>query len=135
MPHMKFFGKLGLFLSMALSILAGLNVLNYLWLLPIIVLQTLSYYLVHFKNFKFKKIGKRNNPFIKELPHHFITQSFVIFICFGIGFGLDTFFEHEAYASFLGQINQLLDAMSFIIDALKQAIVGLYDAILQSRFN
>ena len=135
MPHMKFFGKLGLFLSMALSILAGLNVLNYLWLLPIIVLQTLSYYLVHFKNFKFKKIGKRNNPFIKELPRHFITQSFVIFIYFGIGFSLDTFFEHEAYASFLGQINQLLDAMSFIIDALKQAIIGLYDAILQSRFN
>ena len=135
MPHIKLIGKLGLLIGIMFAILAGLNFLNYIWLLPIITFQTLSYYLFHFKNFKFKKIGKRNNPFIKELPHHFITQSLIIFICFGIGFGLDTFFEHETYASFLGYIARLFDAVNFMMDTLKQTIIELYDAILQSRFN
>ena len=135
MPHMKFIGKLGLLLGIILSILAGLNTSNYLWLLPIITLQTLSYYLLHFKNFKFKKIGKRNNPFIKELPHHLMIQSFIVFICFGAGLGLNAFSEHEAYASLLGQIAQFLDAINFAIGAVKQAMIEFYNAILQSRFN
>jgi len=135
MPHMKFIGKLGLLLGMVLSILVGLNTLNGLWLLPIITFQTLSYYLFHFKNFKFKKIGKRNNPFIKELPHHLMIQSFIVFICFGAGLGLNNFSEHEAYASLLGQITQFFDAINFAIDAVKQAMIEFYDAILQSRFN
>ena len=132
---MKFIGKLGLLLGIILSILVGLNTLNYLWLLPIITFQTLSYYLFHFKNFKFKKIGKRNNPFIKELPHHLMIQSFIVFMCFGLGLGLDIFFEHEAFASLLGQITQFFDAINFAIDAIKQTMVDLYNAILQSRFN
>jgi hypothetical protein len=135
MPHMKLVGKLGLFLGMILSILAGLNHLNYLWLLPIITFQTLSYYLFHFKNFKFKKIGKRNNPFTKELPRHLMNQSFIVFICFGAGLGLNTFSEHDAYASLLGQITQFFDAINFEIGAIKQAMIELYNAILQSRFN
>jgi hypothetical protein len=135
MPHMKFIGKLGLLLGIILSILVGLNTLNYLWLLPIITFQTLSYYLFHFKNFKFKKIGKRNNPFIKELPHHLMIQSCIVFMCFGLGLGLDILFEHEAYASLLGQITQFFDAINFAIDAIKQTMVDLYNAILQSRFN
>ena len=135
MPHMKFIGKLGLPLGIILSILVGLNTLNYLWLLPIITFQTLSYYLFHFKNFKFKKIGKRNNPFIKELPHHLMIQSCIVFMCFGLGLGLDILFEHEAYASLLGQITQFFDAINFAIDAIKQTMVDLYNAILQSRFN
>lgn len=135
MPHMKLVGKLGLLLGIILSILAGLNALNYLWLLPIITLQTLSYYLFHFKNFKFKKIGKRNNPFIKELPHHVMIQSFIVFICFGAGLALNNFSEHEAYASLLGQITQFLDAINFAIGAVKQAMIEFYNAILQSRFN
>ncbi len=135
MPHMKFIGKLGLLLGMILSILVGLNTLNYLWLLPIITFQTLSYYLFHFKNFKFKKIGKRNNPFIKELPHHLMIQSFIVFIFFGVGLSLNIFSEHEAYASLLGQITQFFDAINFAIDAVKQAMIEFYDAILQSRFN
>ena len=132
---MKFIGKLGLLLGMILSILVGLNTLNGLWLLPIITFQTLSYYLFHFKNFKFKKIGKRNNPFIKELPHHLMIQSCIVFMCFGLGLGLDILFEHEAYASLLGQITQFFDAINFAIDAIKQTMVDLYNAILQSRFN
>ena len=132
---MKFIGKLGLPLGIILSILVGLNTLNYLWLLPIITFQTLSYYLFHFKNFKFKKIGKRNNPFIKELPHHLMIQSCIVFMCFGLGLGLDILFEHEAYASLLGQITQFFDAINFAIDAIKQTMVDLYNAILQSRFN
>ncbi len=135
MPHMKFIGKLGLLLGIILSILVGLNTLNYLWLLPIITFQTLSYYLFHFKNFKFKKIGKRNNPFIKELPHHLMIQSFIVFVCFGLGLGLDIFFEHEAFASLLGQITQFFDAINFAIEAIKQTMVDLYNAILQSRFT
>ena len=132
---MKFIGKLGLLLGIILSILVGLNTLNYLWLLPIITFQTLSYYLFHFKNFKFKKIGKRNNPFIKELPHHLMIQSCIVFMCFGLGLGLDILFEHEAYASLLGQITQFFDAINFAIDAVKQAMIEFYNAILQSRFN
>ncbi len=132
---MKFIGKLGLLLGIILSILVGLNTLNYLWLLPIITFQTLSYYLFHFKNFKFKKIGKRNNPFIKELPHHLMIQSFIVFVCFGLGLGLDIFFEHEAFASLLGQITQFFDAINFAIEAIKQTMVDLYNAILQSRFT
>jgi len=93
MPHMKLVGKLGLLLGIILSILVGLNTLNCVWFLPIITFQTLSYYLFHFKNFKFKKIGKRNNPFVKELPRHLITQSFIVFIRFGIGLGLNFFFD------------------------------------------
>ena len=135
MPHMKFIGKLGLLLGIILSILVGLNTLNYLWLLPIITFQTLSYYLFHFKNFKFKKIGKRNNPFIKELPHHLMIQSFIVFVWFGLGLGLDIFFEHEAFASLLGQITQFFDAINFAIEAIKQTMVDLYNAILQSRFT
>ena len=135
MPHMKFIGKLGLLLGIILSMLVGLNTLNYLWLLPIITFQTLSYYLFHFKNFKFKKIGKRNNPFIKELPHHLMIQSFIVFVCFGLGLGLDIFFEHEAFASLLGQITQFFDAINFAIEAIKQTMVDLYNAILQSRFT
>ena len=135
MPHMKFIGKLGLLLGIILSILVGLNTLNYLWLLPIITFQTLNYYLFHFKNFKFKKIGKRNNPFIKELPHHLMIQSFIVFVCFGLGLGLDIFFEHEAFASLLGQITQFFDAINFAIEAIKQTMVDLYNAILQSRFT
>jgi len=135
MPRMKFIGKLGLLLGIILSILVGLNTLNYLWLLAIITLQTLSYYLFHFKNFKFKKIGKRNNPFIKELPRHLMNQSFIVFICFGAGLGLNNFSEHEAYASLLGQITQFLDAINFAIGAVKQAMIEFYNAILQSRFN
>ena len=132
---MKFIGKLGLLLGIILSMLVGLNTLNYLWLLPIITFQTLSYYLFHFKNFKFKKIGKRNNPFIKELPHHLMIQSFIVFVCFGLGLGLDIFFEHEAFASLLGQITQFFDAINFAIEAIKQTMVDLYNAILQSRFT
>ena len=132
---MKFIGKLGLLLGMILSMLVGLNTLNGLWLLPIITFQTLSYYLFHFKNFKFKKIGKRNNPFIKELPHHLMIQSFIVFVCFGLGLGLDIFFEHEAFASLLGQITQFFDAINFAIEAIKQTMVDLYNAILQSRFT
>ena len=132
---MKFIGKLGLLLGIILSILVGLNTLNYLWLLPIITFQTLSYYLFHFKNFKFKKIGKRNNPFIKEFPHHLMIQSFIVFVCFGLGLGLDIFFEHEAFASLLGQITQFFDAINFAIEAIKQTMVDLYNAILQSRFT
>ena len=135
MPHMKFAGKLGLLINVVLSILAGLNNLNYAWLLPIITFQTLSYYLFHFKNFKFKKIGKRNNPFVKELPRHLITQSFIVFMCFGIGLGLNIFFDHEVYASLLGQITKIFDAINFAIDAVKQAMIEFYNAILQSRFN
>ena len=135
MPHMKFIGKLGLLLGIILSMLVGLNTLNYLWLLPIITFQTLSYYLFHFKNFKFKKIGKRNNPFIKELPRHLMIQSFIVFVCFGLGLGLDIFFEHEAFASLLGQITQFFDAINFAIEAIKQTMVDLYNAILQSRFT
>ena len=135
MPHMKFIGKLGLLLSIIVSILAGLNNLSYAWILPIITFQTLSYYLYHFKNFKFKKIGKRNNPFTKELPRHLMTQSFIVFICFGIGLGLNTFSEHEAYTSLLGQIIQFFDAINFVINVVKQAMIDFYNAILQSRFN
>ena len=135
MPHMKLVGKLGLFTSIILSILAGLNNLNCAWLLPIITFQTLSYYLFHFKNFKFKKIGKRNNPFVKELPRHLITQSFIVFMCFGIGLGLNIFFDHEVYASLLGQITQIINGINFAIGAIKQAMIEFYNAILQSRFN
>ena len=132
---MKFIGKLGLLLGIILSILVGLNTLNYVWLLPVITLQTLSYYLLHFKNFKFKKIGKRNNPFIKELPRHLMNQSFIVVICFSIGLGLNTFFEHEAYASLLGQITQIINGINFAISAIKQAMIEFYNTILQSRFN
>ena len=132
---MKFIGKLGLLLGIILSILVGLNTLNYVWLLPIITLQTLGYYLLHFKNFKFKKIGKRNNPFIKELPRHLMNQSFIVVICFSIGLGLNTFFEHEAYASLLGQITQIINGINFAIGAIKQAMIEFYNTILQSRFN
>jgi hypothetical protein len=135
MPHMKLVGKLGLLLGIILSILVGLNTLNYLWLVPIMTFQTLSYYLFHFKNFKFKKIDKRNNPFIKELPHHLIFQSFIVFICFGAGLSLNTFYEHDAYVSLLGQITKFFDAINFLIDAVKQAMIEFYNAILQSRFN
>jgi hypothetical protein len=132
---MKLAGKLGILISIILSTLAGLNNLYCAWLLPIIAFQTLSYYLLHFKNFKFKKIGKRNNPFTKELPRHLINQSFIVFVCFGIGLGLNTFFEYEAYASLLGQITQFFNAINFAIEAVKQAMIDLYNAILQSRFN
>ena len=135
MPHMKLVGKLGLLLGIILSILVGLNTLNYLWLVPIITFQTLSYYLFHFKNFKFKKIDKRNNPFIKELPHHLIFQSFIVFICFGVGLSLNTFYEHDAYVSLLGQSTKFFDAINFLIDAVQQAMIEFYNAILQSRFN
>lgn len=135
MPYMKLIGKLALILSILMSILAGLHNLNYAWILPIIAFQTLSYYLYHFKNFKFKKIGKRNNPFTKELPHHLMIQSFIVFICFGIGLGLNTFSEHEAYTSLLGQIIQFFDAINFVINVVKQAMIDFYNAILQSRFN
>ena len=132
---MKLAGKLGLLVSVILSILAGLNDLYIAWLLPIITFQTLSYYLLHLKTFKFKKIDKRNNPFTKELPRHLINQSFIVFICFGIGLGLNNFFDHEAYASLLGQMTQIFNAINFAIDAVKQAMTDLYNAILQSRFN
>ena len=135
MAPMKLVGKFGLLLGMLLSTLVGLNTLNYLWLLPIITFQTLSYYLVHFKNFKFKKIGKRNNPFTKELPRHLIIQALVIFMCFSLGLGLDIFFKHEAYASLLGQITQFFDLIHFALDAVKQAMNEIYNAVLQSRFN
>jgi hypothetical protein len=135
MAPMKVIGKFGLLLGMILSTLVGLNTLNYLWLLPIITFQTLSYYLVHFKNFKFKKIGKRNNPFTKELPRHLIIQALVIFMCFSLGLGLDIFFKHEAYASLLGQITQFFDLIHFALDAVKQAMTEIYNAVLQSRFN
>ncbi len=135
MPHMKLVGKLGLFTSIILSILAGLKNLNCVWLLPIISSQTLSYYLFHFKNFKFKKIGKRNNPFTKELPRHLINQSFIVVICFSIGLGLNTFFEHEAYASLLGQITQIINGINFAIGAIKQAMIEFYNTTLQSCFN
>jgi len=105
------------------------------WLLPIVTFQTLSYYLLHFKNFKFKKISRRNNPFTKELPRHLVKQSFIVFVCFGIGLGVNSFFEHEAYALFLGQITQIFNAINFEIEAVKQAMIELYNAILQSRFN
>ena len=132
---MKLAGKLGLLVSVILSILAGLNDLYIAWLLPIITFQTLSYYLLHLKTFKFKKIGKRNNPFTKELPRHLVKQSFIVFVCFGIGLVVNSFFEHEAYALFLGQITQIFNAMNFEIEAVKQAMIELYNAILQSRFN
>jgi len=135
MPHMKLLGKLGLLISVVLSMFAGLNNLNCAWLLPITIFQTLSYYLFHFQNFKFKKIGKRNNPFIKELPRHLINQSFIAFIFFGIGLGLNIFFGHEAYTSLLGYITKIFDAINFAVDAMKQAMIDLYNAILQSRFN
>jgi hypothetical protein len=135
MAPMKLFGKFGLILGIILSILTGLNALNYSWLLPIVIFQTLSYYLVHFKNFKFKKIGKRNNPFTKELPRHLIIQALVIFMCFSLGLGLDIFFKHEAYASLLGQITQFFDLIHFALDAVKQAMTEIYNAVLQSRFN
>ena len=64
-----------------------------------------------------------------------MIQSFIVFVCFGLGLGLDIFFEHEAYASLLGQITQFFDAINFAIDAIKQTMVDLYNAILQSRFN
>jgi hypothetical protein len=95
---MKLVGKFGLVACIVLSILIGLNNLNYFWLLPIITLQTLSYFLFHFKNFKFKKIDKRNNPFTKELPHHFMIQAFIVFLCFGVELGLNAFCENEVYA-------------------------------------
>lgn len=135
MPYMKLAGKIGLLISIMLSILAGLNNIYYAWLLPIVTFQTLSYYLLHFKNFKFKKISRRNNPFTKELPRHLVKQSFIVFVCFGIGLVVNSFFEHEAYALFLGQITQIFNAMNSEIEAVKQAMIELYNAILQSRFN
>ena len=135
MPIMKTVGKLCLLISIIFSFWAGLNSFYYLWVLPIIAFQTLSYYLFRFKNLKFKKIDKRNNPFIKELPHHLMVQSLIVCISFSIGLALDIFFEHKAYTSFLGHINQLVDAINLMIDTLKQAIIELFDAILQSRFS
>jgi len=49
--------------------------------------------------------------------------------------GVNGFFGHEAYALFLGQITQIFNAMNFEIEAVKQAMIELYNAILQSRFN
>ena len=135
MPCMKLAGKIGLLISIILSILAGLNNIYYAWLLPIVTFQTLSYYLLHFKNFKFKKISRRNNPFTKEFPRHLMNQSFIVLICFGIGLGVNSFFDHEAYTLLLGHITQIFNAMNFEIEAVKQAMIELYNAILQSRFN
>ena len=135
MPYMKLVGKLGLLISIILSILVGLNNLNCFWLLIIIIFQTISYYFFHFKNFKFKKIGKRNNPFVKELPRHLITHSLIVLICFGIGFGINIFLGHEVYASLLGHITKIFHAIKFTIGAVKQAMIEFYNAILQSRFN
>ena len=132
---MKIIGKFGLLICIILAIIAGLNACSYFWAIPIIVLQTLSYYFFRFKNLKFKTIGKRNNPFIKEFPYHLINQSFIVLIAFTIGFGLNTFSETENYTSLSGQIKGVLDAVSFSIEAMKQAISDLYCAILQSRFN
>ena len=135
MPHMKLAGKIGLLISFVLSILAGLNDIHYAWLLPIVTFQMLSYYLLYFKNFKFKKISRRNNPFTKEFPRHLMNQSFIALICFGIGLGVNSFFDHEAYTLLLGHITQIFNAMNFEIEAVKQAMIELYDTILQSRFN
>ena len=115
--------------------MAGLNACNYFWIAPIIPLQTLCYYFFRFKNLKFKTISKRNNPFIKEFPRHLINQSFIVLIAFAIGFGLNTFSETESYTSLSGQVSGVLDVLSLSIDAAKQAISDLYDAILQGRFN
>jgi hypothetical protein len=131
----KLIGKFGLLICIILAIMAGLNACNYFWAFPIIALQTLSYYFFRFKNFKFKTIGKRNNPFIKEFPRHLINQSFIVFFAFTIGFGLNTFSETESYTSLSGQISGALDLVSLSIDAVKQVISDLYSAILQSRFN
>ena len=111
------------------------NLIHILFNLIFKEITCLSYYLFHFKNFKFKKIDKRNNPFIKELPHRLIFQSFIVFICFGAGLSLNTFYEHDAYVSLLGQITKFFDAINFLIDAVKQAMIEFYKAILQSRFN
>ena len=132
---MKIIGKFGLLICIILAIIAGLNACSYFWAIPIIVLQTLSYYFFRFKNLKFKTISKRNNPFIKEFPYHLINQSFIVLIAFTIGFGLNTFSETENYTSLSGQIKGVLDAVSLSIEAMKQAISDLYCAILQSRFN
>jgi hypothetical protein len=131
----KIIGKFGLLICIILAIIAGLNACSYFWAIPIIVLQTLSYYFFRFKNLKFKTISKRNNPFIKEFPYHLINQSFIVLIAFTIGFGLNTFSETENYTSLSGQIKGVLDAVSLSIEAMKQAISDLYCAILQSRFN
>ena len=132
---MKIIGKFGLLICIILAIIAGLNACSYFWAIPIIVLQTLSYYFFCFNNFKLKIIGKRNNPFIKEFPYHLINQSFIVFITFTIGFGLNAFSETENYTSLSGQIKGVLDAVSLSIETMKQAISDLYCAILQSRFN
>ncbi|MEY3838951.1 MAG: hypothetical protein RLZ90_750 [Pseudomonadota bacterium] len=125
MPHMKLIGKLGWLVSIILSFAMGLSDLNYTWLLPITTFQILSYYLFHFKNFKFKKIGKRNNPFIKELPRHLIIQSFITLIFFGIG----------VYASLLGYLAQFFDTINLARESVKQYMIEFYNAVLKSRFN
>jgi hypothetical protein len=56
-------------------------------------------------------------------------------ICFGIGFGINIFLGHEVYASLLGHIIKIFDAINFEIVALKQVTIEFYNAILQSRFN
>ena len=105
MPHMKLIGKLGWLVSIILSFGMGLSDLNYTWLLPITTFQILSYYLLHFKNFKFKKIGKRNNPFIKELPRHLIIQSFITLI-FLNSFSISGFFSVTSFiCDLLSKIN------------------------------
>ena len=134
-PHVKLIGKFGLLICIIFAIMAGLNACNYFWIVPVIALQTLSYYLFRFKNLKFKTIGKRNNPFIKEFPRHLMNQSFIVLIAFAIGFGLNIFSETEGYTSLSGQISGVLDVCSLSIDAAKQAISDLFGAILQSRFN
>jgi len=135
MPHMKLIGKLGWLVSIILSFAMGLSDLNYTWLLPITSFQILSYYLFHFKNFKFKKIGKRNNPFIKELPRHLIIQSFITLIFFGIGFLVNSYFDHEVYASLLGHLEQFFDTINLARESVKQYMIEFYNAVLKSRFN
>mgnify|MGYP006294299595 CR=1 FL=1 len=81
------------------------------------------------------KISKRNNPFTKELPRHLMNQFFIVFICFCIGLGINNVFEHQAYTLLLGKITQIFNAMNFEIEAIKQAMIELYNAILQSRFD
>jgi hypothetical protein len=90
---------------------------------------------LHFKNFKFKKIGKRNNPFIKELPRHLIIQSFITLIFFGIGFLVNSYFDHEVYASLLGHLEQFFDTINLARESVKQSMIEFYNAVLKSRFN
>jgi len=90
---------------------------------------------LHFKNFKFKKIGKRNNPFIKELPRHLIIQSFITLIFFGIGFLVNSCFDHEVYASLLGHLEQFFDTINLARESVKQSMIEFYNAVLKSRFN